>query len=90
MPPNTVVVSRPSKWGNPFAVGGYAGYRYGKTEQVWLIRDRCSAVRWFRVYLRETKALADIREELRGKNLACWCPLNEPCHADVLLELANT
>jgi hypothetical protein len=27
--------------------------------------------------------------ELRGKNLACWCPLNQPCHADVLLELAN-
>lgn len=27
--------------------------------------------------------------ELRGKNLACWCPLNQPCHADVLLKLAN-
>jgi hypothetical protein len=27
--------------------------------------------------------------ELRGKNLACWCPLDQPCHADVLLELAN-
>jgi hypothetical protein len=28
--------------------------------------------------------------ELRGKNLACWCALNAPCHADVLLKLANT
>jgi hypothetical protein len=27
--------------------------------------------------------------ELRGKNLACWCKPGEPCHADVLLELAN-
>jgi hypothetical protein len=27
--------------------------------------------------------------KLRGKNLACWCPLDQPCHADVLLELAN-
>lgn len=27
--------------------------------------------------------------ELSGKNLACWCPLDQPCHADVLLELAN-
>jgi hypothetical protein len=27
--------------------------------------------------------------DLRGKNLACWCPLDQPCHADVLLELAN-
>ena len=30
-----------------------------------------------------------IASELRGKDLACWCPLDQPCHADVLLELAN-
>lgn len=29
------------------------------------------------------------RAELRGKNLACFCPLDQPCHADVLLEIAN-
>lgn len=34
-------------------------------------------------------ALEEIRAELRGKNLACLCPLDQPCHADVLLELAN-
>lgn len=28
-------------------------------------------------------------DELRGRDLACWCPLDQPCHADVLLELAN-
>jgi hypothetical protein len=28
-------------------------------------------------------------EPLRGRDLACWCPLDQPCHADVLLELAN-
>jgi hypothetical protein len=33
--------------------------------------------------------LADVRRELRGKNLACWCSLSEPCHAEVLLKLAN-
>jgi hypothetical protein len=27
--------------------------------------------------------------ELRGKNIACWCPLDEPSHVDVILELAN-
>jgi hypothetical protein len=32
---------------------------------------------------------ADARRELRGKNLACWCKLCAPCHADVLLEIAN-
>jgi len=31
----------------------------------------------------------EIRAELRGKDLACWCPLDAPCHADVLLEIAN-
>lgn len=33
--------------------------------------------------------VADIRGELEGRDLACWCPLSEPCHADVLLDLAN-
>jgi len=32
---------------------------------------------------------ADYFDELRGHDLACWCPLDQPCHADVLLELAN-
>jgi hypothetical protein len=32
---------------------------------------------------------AEIRTELRGKDLACWCKAGDPCHADVLLELAN-
>lgn len=31
----------------------------------------------------------DIRRELAGRDLVCWCPLGQPCHADVLLELAN-
>jgi hypothetical protein len=36
----------------------------------------------------ETAPLMDL-SPLRGKNLACWCKLGDPCHADVLLELAN-
>lgn len=35
------------------------------------------------------KKLIAALPKLRGKNLACWCPLDQPCHADVLLELAN-
>lgn len=31
----------------------------------------------------------EIQDALRGKNLACWCALDQPCHADVLLEIAN-
>lgn len=34
-------------------------------------------------------AMASAKRELRGKNLACWCPLGKPCHADVLLEIAK-
>jgi hypothetical protein len=38
---------------------------------------------------RELRRMARDIDELRGKNLACWCPLDQPCHADVLLELVN-
>jgi len=37
----------------------------------------------------EAPSIDEIKAELRGKNLACWCPLDRPCHADVLLEIAN-
>ena len=33
--------------------------------------------------------ILDSLEELRGRDLACWCPTSQPCHADVLLEIAN-
>lgn len=32
----------------------------------------------------------DVRRELAGRDLACWCPLDQPCHADVLLKISNT
>ncbi|WP_324292388.1 DUF4326 domain-containing protein [Breoghania sp.] len=35
-------------------------------------------------------SLETIRAELAGKNLACWCSLDGPCHGDVLLRLANS
>lgn len=50
------------------------------------------AVRRFREDLvdgRLSFTVADVRRELAGRDLACWCPLGQPCHADVLLELAN-
>src|SRR5688572_2257680 len=53
---------------------------------------RTEAVEWCRWYYTANWS-ADERwamfAELRGKDLACWCPLHQPCHADVLLELAN-
>ena len=77
-----VVVARPSKWGSPFSVEN---------------NGRVQAVKYFRLWW-EGKHYIGIKEppreylhELRGKNLACWCDPTDglPCHADVLLELAN-
>jgi Domain of unknown function (DUF4326) len=76
MPPNTVKVDRTTRFGNPFPMTA--------------ARSRNDAIAAFADYLKQR--LADepaFLEPLRGKNLACWCPLNESCHADLLLETAN-
>ena len=94
MPPNTVSVARPSRFGNPFRVGRLVD-AFGNDEDVRAITrvSAATAVALFRDWLvansfgRSVAAAA--REELRGKNLACFCPLDQPCHADVLLEVAN-
>jgi hypothetical protein len=57
-----------------------------------LALGRTEAVRRYRGDLlagRLTIAPDDVKLELRGRDLACYCPLDEPCHADVLLEVAN-
>jgi hypothetical protein len=84
MPPNTVSVAGGSKWGNPYTADKY-GYEGAieKYREGILGQDLLS---W------RGKKLARVGKdlpELRGKNLACVCKIGEPCHADVLLELAN-
>ena len=75
MPQNTVSVARPGKWGNPFPIAEYG---------------RELAVRNYRRKLEGMAAIGALDlSELRGKNLACWCKPGDPCHADVLLEMAN-
>jgi hypothetical protein len=73
MPPNTVYVGRPSKWGNPFKQGPD-----GNIDTV-LFRYK----QWLEGELEDRPHLLD---ELKGKDLACWCPLDKPCHADVILK----
>ena len=51
--------------------------------------DNCELVRQFRENCLTPSFTQQIIKELRGKDLACWCSLDEPCHADVLLEIAN-
>jgi hypothetical protein len=74
MPPNTVYVGRPTAYGNPFYVP-----RHG---------DAAKCVSDYRKWIKTNYDESQI-EQLRGRNLACWCPLDKPCHADVLLEVAN-
>lgn len=87
MPPNTVSVTRPGKWGNPYYVGMFRKYNHADAVadyRRWLEGDYGA-----RVWAGPPPTTEAIRQVLRGKNLACFCPLSSPCHADVLLEIAN-
>lgn len=77
MPENTVYVGRPTIWGNPYS------------NKNMLASTKVRWYKWSQV-LPNREFMAQIRHDLRGKNLACWCPLDQPCHADVLLEIANS
>lgn len=89
MPAGAVYVGRPTKWGNPFRLG------QPNADDCMTCGDRAEAVAKYRSELVTFAGgfvgctQDEIRSELRGKDLACWCPLDQPCHADVLLEIAN-
>lgn len=88
LPEGAVNVSRPCDWSNPFRIGDWVS-----DEASMLIPaievTRELAVALFRAYIAQEGYEAQIRAELAGKDLVCWCPLDQPCHADVLLEIAN-
>lgn len=83
IPLDAVYVGRPSKWGNPYKIG-----EWGVVPHMGRI-DRSESIRLYKQWLeRRSDLVEQAKKELRGKDLVCWCtPL--PCHADVLLELAN-
>lgn len=90
MPRNTVSVTRPGRWGNPRRVGMYVGYTAADAVadfRRWLRRD--PAVRSYENVYGKPPTTREIKAALRGKNLACFCRVGEPCHGDVLLEIAN-
>ncbi|MHB1273641.1 MAG: DUF4326 domain-containing protein [Rhodanobacter sp.] len=94
MPPNSVCVARPSEWGNPWRIGrdGDATYCVEQYRRL-LIGQPVDA--WPNDEFDQHRAIhmgsgGIARVFLAGKNLACWCRLDQPCHADVLLRLANT
>jgi len=103
MPKNAVYVGRPSKWGNPFT-GPDAVEKYRQAVSLdgefvslndnWRIFDQWRKAGGDVNFLddltgRSRGTRKKLLNELRGKNLVCWCSLEKSCHADVLLKLAN-
>lgn len=96
-PAGAVYVGRGSRWGNPNRIvptdrgwavthdnGGSVGTFANQQEA------RRFAVEAYRAHLKTHPEIADAaRRELAGRDLMCWCPLPDHCHAAVLLELAN-
>ncbi len=78
MPEGAVYVGRPTKWGNPFRI---------EDSDEPTADPRANAILAFECSV--TQRHAEIKSELHGKDLACWCPIGQPCHADVLLKIAN-
>jgi hypothetical protein len=73
-----LVVARPSRWGNPFRIGVDGD------------RTECVAMSRSALLKRELAfSVDDVRTQLAGRDLACWCRLEDPCHADVLLDIAK-
>lgn len=71
-----VYIGRPSKFGNPFVIGQHG--------------DRAQVIKRFEEWLlNQPRLIEAAKQELRGKNLVCWCaPL--ACHGDVLIRIANS
>lgn len=101
--PGSVKVDRSTRWGNPFKptlLSPLQGTKLvdGRVRPMgFLPRDNAEAVALYRLWLDGTIVLADrtaptvaeIRDALRGHDLACWCLIGAVCHVDVLLEVAN-
>lgn len=79
-----VRVDRVTRWGNP--------HRIGWCKRCNTEHDRGQAIAAYRHDLDHDGlrvTLDQIRESLAGRDLACWCKPDEPCHADLLIAAAN-
>jgi Domain of unknown function (DUF4326) len=78
-PINAIYVGRPTKWGNPHKVE--TGHHPAEEAVMLYRRDLNAGSLPF--------TIDDVRRELKGRDLVCWCKLDSLCHADVLLGFAN-
>lgn len=104
MPAGAVYVGRPAKWGNPYLLGPVGtSFPSLSDRQVAQYVVNCFkelaecgrgvVARGARLSSPEHEevtypSIEEIRAELAGRDLACWCALDKPCHADVLLKVA--
>lgn len=100
MPPGAVYVGRPTKWGNNYRIGSDLQQATGSVRELACLDGEPHetivtpeiAVRLYEAWLYARWGMLTeykVAEELHGKDLVCWCSLDAPCHADVLLRLAN-
>ena len=98
--PDAVIVARPTRWGNPFRPTRRAGEWMvvddnGVTYSLMANTKAAAIGRAVDLYRQDIEWLLApvtvdvIRSELAGRDLACWCPIESACHADVLLEYAG-
>jgi hypothetical protein len=89
-----VRVTRPGPWGNPFTIAETAA-RYGLDAAAAQEKAVALCAAWLAGTLEPAlspgppPSRAEIRQHLSGHNLACWCRPGTPCHADVLVGIAN-
>lgn len=91
MPEGAIYVGRPTAWGNPWRVGDLMFLEWPvdqlpRVGRVMEITPEIAVALYRAAFAPDAD---EIRAELAGHDLACWCPLDQPCHADVLLEVAN-
>lgn len=108
-PEGSVLVSRPSRWGNPFQIRrvdcSHSGmFCWTVADDTGITREHLDskaraaevAVDLFRLHIGpmgsheyDAATMADLAKRLAGRDLCCWCPPEQACHADVLMDLAN-
>lgn len=98
MPENTVKCDRTSRWGNPYVVGEPVdmkqvrrwGWVFSPQGKLIVCKSAKEAAERFGLCLAFDDAIKPfLREQLGGKNLACWCAPDGPCHVDHVLRWAN-
>ncbi len=96
MPFLAVYVGRPTIFGNPFLIDIYGRERAIELFARWIAGNvsahemsQLSFESRYASWVTAHSVLMRALPELKGRTLCCWCPLDQPCHADVLLEIAN-